>query len=191
MKVNLTWLDSLSFYLKKTTVNLQPVLENELVSIRPLHKDDHDALFAVASDPAIWEQHWTTDRWLPDGFRKFFDESLASGGCVVIIDQASKQIIGSSRFNHIEGISNAVEIGWSFLTKAYWGGQYNRSFKSLMINHALAYVDDVIFLIAHDNIRSQKATEKLGGIQLKKEDFPQYFRKEKTHLTYRVKKELG
>jgi len=171
-------------------MNIQPTLENDLVRVRPLHEDDFEQLFAAASDPAIWEQHWTTDRWKPEGFKKFFDESLASGGCVVIIDKSSEIIIGSSRYNRVENVNHAIEIGWSFLTKPYWGGQFNRSYKSLMINHALIDVEDVLFLIATDNIRSQKATEKLGGERLKKEDFPMYFRKEKTHFTYRISSKL-
>ncbi len=35
----------------------QPVLEGEHVRLRPLRPDDWEALFAVASDPLIWEQH--------------------------------------------------------------------------------------------------------------------------------------
>jgi len=165
-------------------MNIQPTLENDLVRIRPLDEDDFEQLFTAAADPAIWEQHWTTDRWLPAGFKKFFDESIASGGCMVIIEKSTGKIIGSSRYNRVENIDHAIEIGWSFLSKSYWGGPYNRSFKSLMINHALTSVKDVLFLIAHDNIRSQKATEKLGGQRLISKNHPAYCRKPNTHHTY-------
>ena len=171
-------------------MNLQPLLENELVVIRPLSAQDYDELYKAASDPAIWEQHTTTDRWKPKGFRTFFEESLASKGAMVIINKSTNQIIGSSRYHQEPDTPEAVEIGWSFLTKAYWGGLFNRSFKTLMIEHALEDKTDVLFLIAKDNFRSQKATEKLGCERLSKEDYPLYFRKEKTHYTYRINADI-
>ena len=36
---------------------LQPHLKGELLELRPLAPEDWDDLFAVASDPLIWEQH--------------------------------------------------------------------------------------------------------------------------------------
>jgi len=171
-------------------MNLQPTLKNELVSIRPLTADDRNALFEAASDPTIWEQHWTTDRWLPHGFKTFFDDAIESKGAIVIIDNKTQKIIGSSRYHIGNNLTDAVEIGWSFLMKAYWGGGYNRAFKSLMIEHALLSKENVLFLIAMDNVRSQKATEKLGGEKLNRLEFPQSFRKEKTHFTYLITQQI-
>ncbi len=34
----------------------QPTLTGTVVHLRPLRADDHDALFAAASDPRIWER---------------------------------------------------------------------------------------------------------------------------------------
>jgi N-acetyltransferase len=44
-------------------MELQPHLIGELVELRPLTPDDWDELFAVASDPLIWEQHPARDRY--------------------------------------------------------------------------------------------------------------------------------
>ena len=46
------------------------------------------------------------------------------------------------------------------------GGQYNREMKSLMLNHAFKFVENVVFLIGEKNIRSQKAIEKIGAIRV-------------------------
>ena len=169
--------------------NLQPCLSNELVLIRPLRSDDYEALYQVASDPLIWEQHTTSDRWKSEGFLNFFEESLQSKGSLVIIAQKSNLIIGSSRFKKSPKSNDAVEIGWSFLAREYWGGTYNRSFKSLMLNHAFTYWKYVVFLIAFSNIRSQNATIKLGGRKI--EDGNLSFLKDKvqTHFTYIIEKE--
>ena len=58
----------------------QPTLTGELIELRPLRAEDHDALYAVACDPLIWEQHPAKERSEVEGFRRFFDEAMASGG---------------------------------------------------------------------------------------------------------------
>jgi RimJ/RimL family protein N-acetyltransferase len=68
------------------TFDFQPILKSEILEVRPLRADDFDELYAVASDPLIWEQHPNSDRYKPDVFRKFFDEALASGGAFVVLD---------------------------------------------------------------------------------------------------------
>ena len=141
----------------------QPTLENELVLLRPLIKKDLEELFFVASDKRIWEQHFAKERAERNGFEKFFKDSLVSKGALVIIDKSSREIIGSSRYYPVTDFPDKIEIGWSFLSPEYWGGTYNRSFKSLMVNHALDFVNDVLFFVRQDNIRSQKAMKNIGG----------------------------
>jgi RimJ/RimL family protein N-acetyltransferase len=136
----------------------------ELVEVRPLRAGDYDALFAVASDPLIWEQH-PLDRWREDVFRPFFDASLASGGALVVLDRASGDVIGSSRYHAYDPERREVEIGWTFLARAYWGGEANRDLKRLMVGHAFESVDTVVFLVHPANVRSQRAVEKLGAVR--------------------------
>ncbi len=146
--------------------NLQPTLENDLLIIRPLKADDFDNLYKVASDPLIWEQHPAHDRYQIDIFRTLFSDGLASGSALVIIDKKSTAIIGSTRFNPVKESENAIEIGWSYLARAYWGGNYNKSQKHLLMDYAFQHVDNVCFYIHKDNVRSQKAVEKLGGTRI-------------------------
>jgi RimJ/RimL family protein N-acetyltransferase len=61
--------------------------------------------------------------------------------------------------------SSEIEIGWTFLARSHWGGGYNREMKRLMLEHAFRYVDNVIFLVAPANRRSQRAVEKIGGVR--------------------------
>ena len=144
-------------------LNLQPFLENDIVALRPLKQLDFDALYSVASDPLIWEQHQNKDRHTHVNFMKFFNESIAAKGALVIIDVKTEKIIGSSRFKIGDESHSVVEIGWSFLGRTYWGGDYNREFKKLMINYALQYCKYVVFYVNSMNFRSQKAMEKLGA----------------------------
>src|SRR6266550_7839364 len=145
--------------------DLQPHLKCELIDLRPLKPDDWKELFAVASDPFIWEQHPESDRHLEDVFKIFFSDALESRGAFVILDRMTQQIIGSTRFYGYDPEKSEIEIGWTFLARKYWGGRYNRELKQLMLDHAFKFVESVVLLVGENNIRSQKATEKVGGIR--------------------------
>jgi len=144
----------------------QPGLKGALVELRPLRQNDFDGLFAVASDPLIWEQHPVPDRYKPEVFSAFFRESLESGGALTALDCANGRIIGSSRFHAYNEHASEVEIGWTFLARSHWGGNYNREMKRLMLRHAFQFVTRVVFLVGPQNVRSQKAVEKLGAIRI-------------------------
>lgn len=146
--------------------DFQPTLKGSLVELRPLRPDDANDLFAVASDPLIWEQHPARDRYKPDVFSPFFREALASGGALTALDRKDGRIIGSSRFHGYNEQASEVEIGWTFLARSHWGGKYNGEMKQLMLRHAFQFVKRVVFLIGPQNVRSQKAIEKLGGVRV-------------------------
>ena len=146
--------------------DLQPHLKGELIELRPLTPNDWDELFAAASDSLIWEQHPEPDRYKEDVFRIFFKDALASGGTFVIIDLKTQQIIGSTRFYGYDPEKSEIEIGWTFLARKYWGGRYNTEMKRLLLNHAFSFVESVVFFVGKDNVRSQKAMEKVGAIKV-------------------------
>src|SRR5205085_1447468 len=136
------------------------------IALRPLRQSDFDAIFSVAADPLIWEQHPARDRWQEPVFRKLFNESMASGGALVAIDRSTGKIIGWSRYHGYSAEASEVEIGWTFLARAYWGGKYNGEMKRLMIEHAFRFVDSVLFLVGDRNLRSQRAMQKIGGVRV-------------------------
>jgi RimJ/RimL family protein N-acetyltransferase len=143
----------------------QPTLNGQLVQLRPLREDDYRDLYRAASDPLIWEQHPVKDRYQEDMFRAFFREAMDCGGTLLAIDAASGEVIGSSRFHGYDERRSEVEIGWTFLARSHWGGAYNGEMKRLMLRHAFRFVENVILLVAPDNIRSQRAVEKIGGVR--------------------------
>ena len=126
--------------------------------------DDFDALFRVASDPLIWEQHPEPNRYQEPVFRKFFDDGMRSAGALVAIDRTTGEIIGTSRYHDYNATRSVIEIGFTFLARAYWGGEYNGEMKRLMLEHAFRYVTRVLFIIGPDNLRSRRAVEKIGGV---------------------------
>ena len=143
----------------------QPVLEGERLILRPLTEADWDALYAVAADRELWAVHPSHDRWQEPVFRAFFDDALAKGGALAVVERASGEVIGSSRFQFCERAEeeDELEIGWTFLARAWWGKGYNAEFKRLMLEHAFDHVDRVVFRVGADNVISRKAMAKIGG----------------------------
>jgi N-acetyltransferase len=141
----------------------QPTLTGDRLLLRPLRAEDYDEIYAAAADPLIWEQHPARNRHEPGVFKALFDESLASGGALIAIDRATGRQIGWSRYHGYDEAASEVEIGWTFLARAYWGGVYNGEMKRLMLAHAFASVRTVLFVVGTGNVRSQRAVEKLGA----------------------------
>ena len=149
---------------RSVVLDRQPVLAGDVLLLRPLRADDVDDLYGIASDPRMWEQHPSKDRTEEAVFRRWFDEALTSGGALVAEDRVSGQVIGTSRYVVRGG--GSVEIGWTFLARSHWGGTWNAEMKRLMIAHAFAAVDEVTFTVHADNIRSQRAVERLGAARV-------------------------
>lgn len=168
-------------------MNLRPTLENELVRIRPLNNKDLESLYQVAKDPEIWKQH-PCKRYLRAEFKKFFAKSIESKGALAILEKKTNTIIGSSRFKNVDGFPNGVEIGWTFIGRKYWGGKYNMEIKKLMINHAFKYVDNIIFYVDKNNIRSQKAVKKINGQKISASEYGKLTKVRLDNETFVIKK---
>ncbi|MGH9534416.1 MAG: GNAT family N-acetyltransferase [Terriglobales bacterium] len=144
--------------------DLQPTLTGELVILRPLRQEDFEPLHAAASDPLIWEQHPEPTRYQIEVFRKYFDSGIACEGAFAVVERARGRIIGSTRYHDYRpGPPSEIEIGYTFLQRAYWGGGYNGEMKRLLVAHALRSVDRVVFTAGGNNLRSRRALEKIGA----------------------------
>ena len=146
--------------------DLQPTLKGALLGLRPHRPEDFDELYAIASDPLIWEQHPSNDRYQKEVFKAFFREALESSGALIAIDSKDGRLIGSSRFYGYQTEKSEIEIGWTFLARSHWGGIYKREMKQLMLRHAFKFVNSVIFLVDPRNFCSQRAVEKIGGVRV-------------------------
>lgn len=142
----------------------QPTLAGERLLLRPLRAEDWDALWAVAADREIWALHPAHDRWREPVFRAFFADALDKGGALLVLDKASGQAIGSSRFQAYDPAGGgSVEIGWTFLARDHWGSGANAEMKRLMLTHAFRFVERVVFRVGETNVISRKAMEKIGA----------------------------
>jgi N-acetyltransferase len=153
-----------------------------------VESSDWDGMFAAASDPEIWAVHPVHDRYTEPVFRAFFNSALASGSAFAIVDRASGSIIGSSRYHDYDAAKREIEIGWTFLTRAYWGGGINREVKDLMLAHAFTFVDTVVFWVGETNWRSQRAMEKIGGTRRSEPGIRVLDGKSHSHVVFEIRK---
>jgi RimJ/RimL family protein N-acetyltransferase len=159
----------------------RPVLVGASLTLRPLVAEDFEPLHAAASDPLIWEQHPQPTRWQRDVFRSnFFEGALASGSAFVVLDNATDAIIGSTRYYDWWPQSREIAIGFTFLTRPYWGNGANHEMKQLMLSHAFRWADTVWFHVGEHNGRSRRALEKIGACFSHQVEGKAFYRLEKS-----------
>jgi RimJ/RimL family protein N-acetyltransferase len=154
-------------------LNLQPeILEDDLIKLIPLQENHFEELYKVASDPLIWEQHPIKDRYKKETFKTFFDAGINSKGAFLILNKNTNEIIGTTRFYDYNPEKTSVAIGFTFIGRKFWGGSYNQSVKKLLTHYAFQNVNSILFHVAAENIRSQKAVLKLGATKVNEINFP-------------------
>lgn len=142
----------------------QPVLDCERFHLEPLQRGSFENLYAAAADPAIWAGHPSRDRYKRSVFSRYFEFLLETRRALTVTDRRNSQIIGCSSYYTAPDMPGSISIGFTFLTCPYWGGRANFDVKKLMLDHAFNTFEDVWFHIDPTNIRSQKATAKLGAV---------------------------
>lgn len=169
--------------------NIQPVLDNRKVILYPLKEKDFEALYTVASDPKIWEQHPNKNRWNEEVFKTFFDGAIESNGAFIIVDKATNVIIGCTRFYDYSKETNSIHIGYTFYAKKYWGTGINVLVKASMFNYIFQYVSKVILHIGADNIRSQVSVGRLGAEKITEQEVTYFGETPKLNFVYEISKE--
>ncbi len=164
-------------------MNLQP---NHLIRLEPLQPMHYNELYAVASDPLIWEQHPNPNRYQKEVFESFFKGAVESGGAFIVRDVDTGIALGSSRFYDYKPLDHEIKIGYTFFSRDCWGKGINKQVKTLMLNYAFIYIEKVIFHIGAQNIRSQIAIEKLGAKKISEEMVAYYNEPDRLNFVYEM-----
>jgi N-acetyltransferase len=118
-----------------------PTLDGELVRMEPLAERHREPLRSALSDAAVW-------RWVkidaasePALFDGWFDQALAnvagrSEFAFATVRCEDGAAIGSSRYLSFRPDDLGLEIGWTVVSRAAWGGGANSEAKLLMLEHA-------------------------------------------------------
>jgi len=169
--------------------SVQPVLENEEFQLIPLQQGDFESLYEVASDPKVWEQHPNKDRYKREVFENFFRGAIESNGAFKIIEKATGDVLGSSRYYDFDQEDNHIFIGYTFYGTKSWGKGINPKVKKLMLDYIFQFVNKVHFHIGKENFRSQTALERLGGQKIAEEEVAYFAEPSRTNFVYEIKKE--
>ncbi|GAC1684075.1 MAG: GNAT family protein [Ktedonobacteraceae bacterium] len=155
------------------SMKVEPViLTGNVVRLEPLHSEHAEALFRAAQDPAIWFYMpynpslslAATHSWIDDAL-----EAQARGKDVpfVIIQLATGEVVGSTRYLTIAPQDRGVEIGGTWLARAVQRSPVNTECKYLLLSHAFEMLGAIRVQFKTDsrNLISQRAIERLGAIK--------------------------
>jgi len=169
--------------------NRQPTLQDARVILRPLTAADFEALYAVASDPAVWEQHPNKERWQEPVFQRFFEGAMDSEGAFLILDAQTGAVLGSTRYYEYDEKDSSVFMGYTFFGTNTWGTGVNKAVKTLLLNYAFQHVSQVYFHIGSNNFRSQKAIAKFHAQKIGEEEIAYVGEASRWNFKYSIKKE--
>jgi RimJ/RimL family protein N-acetyltransferase len=147
------------------------ILGHPVVRLEPLTTAHAPALARVGLDPELW-------RWIPtplisaDDVRAYVATALAEQARGVslpfaIVDAATDEVIGSTRFGNIDVANRRLEIGWTWLARSHQRTRANTAAKRLLLGHAFDTLDANRVELKTDvlNEKSRSAIARIGGVQ--------------------------
>lgn len=145
-----------------------PTLTGKHVTLRPLQREDRDALIAASADGEIHKLPFTmapgpetVDAWLDASFR---DIGYGRAMVFAVLD-AGGELVGTTRYLRMNAANRRVEIGGTFYAKRVQRTGLNTEAKLLLLGHAFDAMECVCVQIRTDffNKASQRAIERIGA----------------------------
>ena len=144
-------------------------LEGAGIRLEPLGEAHHGALCAVGLDAALWQWapkpvHTSADMAAYIAFA-LAEQTAGRALPFAIIDRATGQAIGSTRFGAIEPAHRRVEIGWTWLGRSWQRTAANTEAKYLLLRHAFESLGCLRVELKTDalNERSRAAIRRIGA----------------------------
>ncbi|MEK5254573.1 GNAT family N-acetyltransferase [Paenibacillus sp. FSL F4-0125] len=147
------------------------ILEGTTIKLVPMDESHVEGLARVLRNPNIWEFTWrkiTSDEQVQDLITTAFaNQTNGSQFPFVIIEQASGQIVGTTRIMHPDMVHRNAEIGCTWISPEYWRTSVNTEAKSLLLHYCFEELKlvRVEFTVVASNLRSQRAVERLGAVR--------------------------
>jgi RimJ/RimL family protein N-acetyltransferase len=149
------------------------LLKGSHVYLQFLTEAHREVLRPLARDERIWEYTKTlllTETY-DQQFDNYFNEALsfaANGGqAFAIVATADDRVIGMTRAYDLDRKVRKITIGHTWYVPEVWGKAHNKECKLLLLTYIFEELglERVDFKVASQNIRSQKAVEKIGGVR--------------------------
>ena len=151
-------------------MNVEPVtLEGRFVRLEPLSLDHLPGLIEVGLDPELWRVT-TTQIQSPDDLRRYIASALEERDQGTALPFATvwlsdRRPVGSTRFAAFDPVHRRVEIGWTWLGRAWQRTAANTEAKYLMLRHAFEVWGCVRVEFKTDSLneKSRQALERIGA----------------------------
>lgn len=149
-------------------------LKGKYIYLQLLQADHKETLRSLAKDERIWEGNrgFIINETFNEQFDKYFATAIdnnAMGGQQAFVMRKTNDdaILGMTRFLNIDKKDKRLEIGYTWYIPAVWGKVYNKECKLLLLQYTFEVLNfnRAQFNVAAQNIRSQKAVEKIGGVK--------------------------
>ena len=146
-------------------------LESDQALLRPVAFNDRAALAEIAFDADTWRyfvQRIDADVDLDGFIRQAVEDRAAKRRVVfVVIDKATGSVAGSMAYGNLAEADRRLEIGWSWLGRAYRGTGLNRWAKFLLLEHAFERLDceRVEFKTDVLNLQARKGLQNIGATE--------------------------
>lgn len=146
-------------------------LKGNTVSLIPLDLKYKDLLYEALKSPEVWKYTWREVNTAED-FKQILLIALKNkkeGKQIpfIIKDNINGKIIGTTRIGDIDVLNRNVEIGWTWLSPEVWKTKVNTECKYLLLQYCFEELKvlRVQFSISGQNVRSQRAVERIGAIK--------------------------
>ena len=156
--------------MKDTPMVVEPItLRGQVVRLEPLKMEHFDALWSIGQDPDLWQlapYQINTAEKMRTYLRAALDgQELGVALPFVTIEQATDQVVGTTRFGNIDAPNHRVEIGWTWIGRPWQRTPVNTEAKYLMLQHAFEVWQCIRVELKTDalNIRSRSAIARLGA----------------------------
>ena len=148
-------------------INNELILENEKVLLRPMVRQDFPALQALTTDPEMWT-YFTYDLSVPEEFERWAEPHFSRERLqFTVIDKSSGSVAGATAFGNFSPRDQRIEIGWTWLGKAFRGTGVNQAMKKAMLDYCFGELVLKRVEIKTDvlNMPARMALLKLGAVE--------------------------
>lgn len=145
------------------------ILENDIVLLRPLSKDDFKDLLPFAlNEPGLWKYSLIQASG-EEGMKNYIEQAIRGRTerkeyAFTVLDKRTNEFAGSTRFYDIQLFHETLQLGYTWYGKKFQGTRLNKNCKYLLLEFAFEHKNfkRVEFRADHNNKRSIAAMKSIG-----------------------------
>ena len=147
------------------------ILEGNTITLVPLEMKYKEQVYEAIKNPDVWKYTWREVKTFGDieQILSIAVQNKNDGKQLpfIIKDKLSGEVIGTTRIGDIDTANRNVEIGWTWLSPSVWRTKVNTECKFLLLQYCFEELKvlRVQFSISGQNVRSQKAVERIGAVK--------------------------